>query len=216
MALLQHMNSRMWHDCCKETCNQLNSLGKNQATFYKIIAQWNMIFRKFECFPHPNPYVQCGKQPLPQNLEIFPDAKDQIVGYGVMNLATLTIEGVHDFIVSLVIPRLAAVWKKDQEEDTTDSNHSGTIVTTSRYHQHDINESFLQAHRLESMSFTRLGGECPSLAFDMTLEGRAFKSTVTSVTMSSQIKLNSARPTILNWSPTAGNGYNYHYRTLKL
>jgi hypothetical protein len=106
---LQYMNSWMGHECCKETCNQLNSLGMNQATFYKIIAQWNMIFRKFECFPHPNPYVQCGRRPLPQNLEIFPDAKDQIVGYGVMNLATLTIEGVHNFIVSSVLPRLAAV-----------------------------------------------------------------------------------------------------------
>jgi hypothetical protein len=71
-----------------------------------------------------------------------------------MNLATLTIEGVHDFIVSSVIPRLAAVWKKDQEQDTTDNNHSTTIVTTSRDHQHNINKSFLQAQRLESMSVT--------------------------------------------------------------
>ena len=153
---LQHMNSWTWHDCCKETCTRLSSLGMNQATFYKTIAQWNMIFRKFECFPHPNPYVQCGKRPLPRLLEIFPDAKEQIVGFGVKNLATLTIEGVHDFIVSWVIPRLAAEWNKDHEDDTdNDCTSTTAVITTSRGdHQHNIDESFLRAHRLESMSFT--------------------------------------------------------------
>ena len=156
---LQHMNSWTWHDCCKESCNRLNSLGMNQATFYKTIAQWNMIFRKFECFPHPNPYVQCGKRPLPRLLEIFPDARDEIVGYGVKNLATLTIEGVHDFIVTSVIPRLAAEWKKDQqaqEEDHTDNNTTSAVTTISTIvdDEHNFNESFLRAHRLESMSFT--------------------------------------------------------------
>ncbi len=75
-----------------------------------------MVFRKFECFPHPNPYVQCGKRPLPRLLEIFPDAREQIIAFGVQNLATLAIEALHDFIVSTVIPRLASsLWQKDQE-----------------------------------------------------------------------------------------------------
>jgi hypothetical protein len=79
-----------------------------QATFYRTIAKWNIIYRKLESFPHPNTYVkQCGKRPLPQLLEMFPDAKDQIVAFGVKSLATLTIEGVLDLIVSTPIPRLA-------------------------------------------------------------------------------------------------------------
>ena len=53
------------------------------------------MFRRFECFLHPNLYVQCGKRPLPQLLEVYPDAKDQIVSFGIKNLATLTIESVH-------------------------------------------------------------------------------------------------------------------------
>ena len=106
---LANMNRWTWQDCCcQEACTTLNSLGMYKATFCKAVAKWNMVFRRSECFPHPNPYVQCGKQPLPRLLEIFPDTKDQIVGYGVQNRATLTIEGVHDFIVNTIIPRLAA------------------------------------------------------------------------------------------------------------
>lgn len=46
---------------------------------------------------------------------LIPDAKEQIVAFGVRNLATLTIEGLHDFIVSSVIPRLALKCHKDEE-----------------------------------------------------------------------------------------------------
>jgi hypothetical protein len=115
---LQKMNQWTWQDCCKAACSRLNDLGLQQATFYRTIAEWNKIYRKLECFPHPNAYVQCGKRPLPPLLETFPDAKEQIVAFGVGNLTTLTIEGVHDFIVSTVIPRLVVVWRDD--------NHDGT------------------------------------------------------------------------------------------
>jgi hypothetical protein len=94
----------------------LNDLGLQQATFYSTIAESNKIYRKLECFPHPNAYVQCGKRPLPQLLETFPNAKEQIVAFGVRDLTTLTIEGVHDFIVSTVIPRLVVVWRNDNHE----------------------------------------------------------------------------------------------------
>jgi hypothetical protein len=35
------------------------------------------------------------------------------VTYAIKNLAKLTIEGVHDFIVSKVLPRLILLWQKD-------------------------------------------------------------------------------------------------------
>ncbi len=133
---LANMNDWTWHQCCKVACTTLNRLGVLQATFYKTVAQWNIIFRKFECFPHPNPYVQCGKRPLPRLLEIFPDAKEQIVAFGVRNLATLTIEGLHDFIVSSGISRLASQWQKDEEvaaaaaEDTTTARLTASQATS--------------------------------------------------------------------------------------
>ena len=104
---LRHMNEWTWQDCCRKACLQLNDLGMQQATFYRTIAEWNIIYRKLESFPHPNAYLQCGKQPLPRLLKMLPDAKDQIVAFGVKSLAMLTIEGVFDLIVSTVIPRLA-------------------------------------------------------------------------------------------------------------
>ena len=125
-----NMNTWTWRRCCNEACRLLNSLGLNQALFYKTVTIWNHVFRKFECIPHPNPLVQCGKQPLPRLLEIFPDTKEQIVAFGVRNLATLIIEGLQNFIVSSIVPRLASQWQKDQEvavEDTT----SGSVRPTS-------------------------------------------------------------------------------------
>ena len=104
---LSEMNCKTWHECCMQACKFLNNLGMMQATFFKTIANWNKVLQRFECFPHPNPYVQCGKRPLPPLLEIFPNAKDQIISFGIKNLATLSMESVHDLLVTKVIPRLA-------------------------------------------------------------------------------------------------------------
>ncbi len=122
-----------------------------QATFFKTIANWNKVFRQFECFPHPNPYVQCGKRPLPPLLAIFPNAKDQIVSFGIKNLATLSIESVHDLTVTKVIPKVATTWQSEQEAQKT----SRSSRTNGEGNEPDTAiRLFLQAHRLESMSLT--------------------------------------------------------------
>jgi hypothetical protein len=118
------MNDWTWHDCCKEACNHLNSLGLVQA---KTIANWNKVFRKFECFPHPNPYVQCGKRLMPRLLEVFPNTKNQFIAFVIKNLATLTIESVHDFILSTVLPMLTVLWEKENvlpdRDNTPEAGH---------------------------------------------------------------------------------------------
>ena len=152
IALLE-MNGKTWHDCCKQACKLLNDLGMTQATFFKTIANWNKVFRRFECFPHPNPYVQCGKRPLPPLLEIFPNAKDQIISFGIKNLATLSIESVHDLIVTKVIPRLATTWQS--EAKTTTSRSTSTNNESSEPVVIDTAiRLFLNAHKLKSMSLT--------------------------------------------------------------
>ena len=103
---ITNMNTWTWHRCCNEACRLLNNLGLNQALFYNTVAIWNQVFRKFECFSYPNPYFQCGKRPLPRLLEVFPDAKDQIVAFGIKNLAMPTIERVLDHMIRKDIPRL--------------------------------------------------------------------------------------------------------------
>ena len=147
---IKKMNDWTWYDCCKEACKQLNRLGLNQAKFYKTIANWNKIFRKFESFAHPNPLVRCGKRPMPRLLEVFPDAKDQIVTFGVRNLATLTIESVHDLIINTVIPRLTATWEKE----TTIMNAVGNTADAPEQARSRVTAMFLRSHRLESMSLT--------------------------------------------------------------
>jgi hypothetical protein len=93
------------------------------TTFFKAISKWNGVYRTLEVLPHPNPYVQCGKRPLPRLFEIFPDAKEQIVANNIKNLATSTIEGVHNFIASTVILQLARVWLEDGLQSSDNRNH---------------------------------------------------------------------------------------------
>jgi hypothetical protein len=90
-----------------------------------------------------------------------PNAKDQIVSLGVKNLANSMIVGIHDFIVSVVIPRLARVWKEDQKVLATASDRASTAAAAAILHQEEAHNkdelliaSFLKAHGLESMSFT--------------------------------------------------------------
>ncbi|KAI2489045.1 hypothetical protein MHU86_25554 [Fragilaria crotonensis] len=48
---LQKMNQWTWQDCCKEACSRFNDLGMQQATFYRTIAEWNIIYMKLDAFP---------------------------------------------------------------------------------------------------------------------------------------------------------------------
>jgi hypothetical protein len=56
---LSKMNKWTCYKCYQQACNELNALEMAQATWYKTIASWNMMYRQFEGFPHPSPYVQC-------------------------------------------------------------------------------------------------------------------------------------------------------------
>ncbi|KAI2493715.1 hypothetical protein MHU86_20819 [Fragilaria crotonensis] len=185
---LQHMNKWTWHECCRDACKTLNGLGLNQATFYKTVAQWNMGFRELECFPHPNLYVQCGKRPLPRLLEIYPDAKEQILSFGMKNLAKLTIESVRDFIVSTVIPRLALQWQQDEEAGAASADQQGTgidstsTITTTRTSHTEENQtasrtlinSFLHAYGLKTLSFSTAWRWMKRLGFEFDDRKKSF------------------------------------------
>jgi hypothetical protein len=171
--VLEKMNDWLWHDCCKEACKLLNTFGMKQATFYKIIAKWNILLRKFKAFPHPNLYIQCVKRPLPRLLKVHLFAKEQIVAFSINNLLHLSIEAVYQFIHSVIIPGLAALWKSESANEgtsiaaatiassspsTSTSTSTSTINPTSSVaddNQDDGTiELFLHAHRLKNMSFT--------------------------------------------------------------
>ena len=174
---LANMNKVTWRDCCKQACTFLNSLGLKQATFFKTVANWNKVFRKLEeCFPHPNLYVQCGKRPLPKLLELYPDAKDQIVSFGIKHLATLTIESVHDFVISTVVPRLTLTWQNENLERSTSTSttskpgHDGDEDSTTNL----PGNSFLNAHGLQSMSLTTTWRRMRLLGFRYDTRKKSF------------------------------------------
>ena len=167
----------------------MNALGLNQATFYKTVAQWNIVFRKLECFPHPNLYVQCGKRPLPRLLEIYPDAKEQILSFGMKNLAKLTIESVRDFIVSTVIPRLVLQWQHDEEaaaladhQQVAGIDRTTTTTTSTRTSHTEENQeasrtlicSFLHAYGLKTLSFSTAWRWMKRLGFDFDDRKKSF------------------------------------------
>jgi hypothetical protein len=65
-----------------------------------------------------------------------------------------------DFIVSTIIPRLASLWQKDQEvavavaASTTAGEITQPVSTEQDNQLEVVNELFIRAHGLESMSFT--------------------------------------------------------------
>ena len=192
---LKHMSGWTWYDCCKEACKILNDIGFKQATFHRTVAEWNIIYRKLECFPHPNAYVQCGKRPLPRLLEIYPQAKDQIVSFSINKLATLTIEAVHDLIVSTIIPNLANQWEKETNDDadevpiedqqhlqdidtsieyTTNTSNANAPQQRSQEQQDSLIQAFLRAHGLQCMSLSTTYRWLRMLGFDRDSRKKSF------------------------------------------
>jgi hypothetical protein len=126
------MNKWTWYKCYEQAYDELNALGMVQSTCYMTKASWNMLYRQLEGVSHPNPYVQCGKRPLARLLEVFPNAKDQIKAFAVKNLARLTKEGVHDFVLSTVIPKLTcSIWKSDIAASSALSSTTTTVLILS-------------------------------------------------------------------------------------
>jgi hypothetical protein len=174
---LTNMNRMTWHECCKGACRMLNSLGIKQATYFKTVANWNKAFRKFECFPHPNPYVQCGKRPLPRLLEAYPDAKEQIVSYGLGNLAMLTIESLHDFILSKVFPRLTKTWMREQNDMTAAAGRSSSASDSVAYSNDAVQNAiptFLHNHGLQSMGLSTTWRWMRLLGFNHDAKKKSF------------------------------------------
>ena len=178
---LKHMNQWTWHECCKQACTRLNAIGITQATSYKTVANWNILYRSLDNFPHPNPYVQCGKRPLPRLFEAFPSAKDDIASFAVRKLATLTIEEVHEFITTVLLPKLIIEWKddkdmkvccaRDEEEAQTTPLEDGLLENEEN---DKIIASFLNAHGLATLSMTTVWRWMHLLGFSYDARRKSF------------------------------------------
>jgi hypothetical protein len=54
IALETMTSGTSWGKCCSEACERLNAVGATLATNYRVVQQYNIIFRSNEMFLHPN------------------------------------------------------------------------------------------------------------------------------------------------------------------
>jgi hypothetical protein len=85
-------------------------------------------------------------------LEVFPDAKDQMVSFGIKSLATLTIESVHNFIVNKVIPRFASTWQRERMASARNSDGIEPVDNVADGIS-TISNAFLNAHMNKSYRY---------------------------------------------------------------
>ena len=125
---LQNMNTWKWiGDCCKIASNDLKVIGYKLGTNPNTIAVWNKEFRVNGLFNHPNPHISLGKVPIPECFNIFPEAKDMMLAHFKKNMADLTIDRLHSYVCSTLIPEL-----QSKESSTTEHrfSHTPSILDT--------------------------------------------------------------------------------------
>ena len=66
-----HVN---FQSCCADAIVTVSNNGHCEVSS-RLLMKWNQIFRCNEIFPHPNVYIQMGKEYQPLFLEAFPEAK---------------------------------------------------------------------------------------------------------------------------------------------
>ena len=95
---------------CKETVEQLSSLGFNLTVDPYRISVWNRVFRRDGKFPHPNHYVANGLKPTPPIFYVFPEA-------AAMTSTTSLLR--RNELITNIIPRLKK--KAEDEQVPVDS-----------------------------------------------------------------------------------------------
>jgi hypothetical protein len=116
---------KAWGACCDDACKRINPSGVTQATKCKTIEEWNRAFRKIERFPNPNQKAGLGKTPLPELLQKHPSLIDDIKHFCVKNLATLSIEKVHEHVKETFLDPIYVVWKEECKDQLAPGDDDG-------------------------------------------------------------------------------------------
>ncbi|KAI2505686.1 hypothetical protein MHU86_8745 [Fragilaria crotonensis] len=115
---------------------------------------------------------------MPRLLEAFPCAKDDIVAFAVRKLATLTIEEVHEFIVSVLIPKLVVEWNQDKAREEPTTIPTAGIEDETNHVDVDIGnkvlDSFLKQHGLKTLSITTVWRWIRLLGFSYDARRKSF------------------------------------------
>ena len=84
----------------------MSEIGINIIKNYQTIMQWNRVFRKHEFFPHPNYYVEMGKNEEPLFLETFPQVKIELCKWATANLDKLSCKSIGNELRQKIIPKI--------------------------------------------------------------------------------------------------------------
>ena len=105
-----------WKQCCEATIKKMGNAAFDLFKAPKTIMAWNQYFRKKKQLPHPNIYVELGKEVQPKLFEHFPEAQQKFEKWGNGNLFTLSCEKAADYIRNTLIPEVYIEEMKDLDE----------------------------------------------------------------------------------------------------
>jgi hypothetical protein len=111
VALEEMPNGKSWRDSCAEAISRMEKAGISRITGASTIMKWNRQFHKAEKFPHPNAYVEAGKEPKPWLVDVFPEGRDKIQQFCLENLEKLScVVAIH--VRTVILPELYAMYQK--------------------------------------------------------------------------------------------------------
>lgn len=95
-----------WERCLDEAIVSQEAFGRNRFKSSETLRRWFAKYRDTECFPHPNPKAAMSKKTLPPFLEDNIDIKSAFVNHARENLNVLSIEFMHDYVHTTLVPAL--------------------------------------------------------------------------------------------------------------
>jgi len=110
-------NTRWKKDCCQEAVNQINEIGFDTTINANTLMNWNIDFRKYNQFHHPDIYVANNIKPKPALFENFPQAAVDASLKILNNLDHFNVEMLRVELINTIIPSL-----KEEIEVTGDAN----------------------------------------------------------------------------------------------
>ena len=216
---LAKMNEWTWQACCTESCKVLNAFGMMQAASYKTVANWNIVLRKFECFQHPNLSVSVGNDLFLVSSKYIHVQRSRSRHFE-SRIGTSLNWSSYQFIHSSVIPRLAALWKRESADTITAalaSTITTTVFNTTSNPADDIQDEddiaiqqFRRAHRFKTWASRQHGAGCDCKGLCMICERRVSTSTAINAKTLCHIAPYSARTISPCSSHVVGVGFSFH------
>jgi len=78
-----------WQACCSRAISMLANADITTISNERTLRRWSSYFLVNKRFPHPNVYIELGKEFQPKLFEYFPEARDKLKNWMNNNLEIL-------------------------------------------------------------------------------------------------------------------------------